>query len=173
MTNVYKSNAYAHAIGWSAWHFEWCTKYRRRIFYKDEFKNLCLIAIHEAARRHRIQILESECEAEHVHLIAKLPLTMSPVEALQKLKGFSARLLFETYPKLRYRYPDGHIWSPGKFSGSVGHITLEVAKAYVKNQEAHHTKFTNTKESPPRAAARGRAPTGARAFRPGRTSSHQ
>ncbi|MCF8013958.1 transposase, partial [Candidatus Woesearchaeota archaeon] len=31
-------------------------------------------------------------------------------------------------------------WTKGKFAGSVGHITLDVAKEYVKNQEAHHAK---------------------------------
>ena len=34
-------------------------------------------------------------------------------------------------------YKKKHLWSPGKFMGSVGHITLEKAKQYL---EAHHAK---------------------------------
>ncbi|MCF7901282.1 transposase, partial [Candidatus Woesearchaeota archaeon] len=54
--------------------------------------------------------------------------------------GYSSRMLFLTRPNIQLRYPKGHLWTKGKFAGSVGHITLDVAKEYVKSQEAHHAK---------------------------------
>jgi len=45
--------------------------------------------------------------------------------------------MFILVPKLRKIYPKGHLWSPGKFVGSVGHITLDKAKEYVSK---HHLK---------------------------------
>ena len=137
---LYKQNTSAHAIGWNTFHFQWCTKYRYKIFSKDKLKNFCFIAIVEAAKRHKIIIEEIDIENEHVHLIVKMPLNMSASKGLNLLKGFSSKLMFELCPNLRLRYPKGHLWSKGKFAGSVGHITLEVAKQYVKNQEAHHAK---------------------------------
>jgi REP element-mobilizing transposase RayT len=65
---------------------------------------------------------------------------MSPVSAIQKIKSVSAKILFILLPKLRLRYPKGYPWSRGKFAISVGNITLEKAKEYVKNQETHHAK---------------------------------
>ncbi len=122
-----------HANGQSIWHVEWCTKYRYKIFRSDEHKNLCCIAIVEAAKSANICLLELEAEAEHIHLLMEIPLRESPLNAVRALKSVSARLLFRMLPKLRYRYPKRTLWSTGKFVMSVGHITLENAKKYVKN----------------------------------------
>jgi putative transposase len=137
---LYEANTKSHSVGWSLYHLQWCTKYRYKIFKQEKLKNLCEIAIREAGTRHRIEIEEIEVQPDHVHLIAKIPLRMSASEALNLLKGFSSRLIFLLVPKYKLRYPQGHLWSKGKFAGSVGHMTLEVAKQYVKNQEAHHAK---------------------------------
>ena len=96
--SIYKRNRHAHSVGWSMWHFEWCTKYRYKIFKHDRIKNFCVVAIQEAAKKSK-------------------------------------------------RYPRGHLWSAGKFAASIGHITLEKAKAYL---EAHHAKASvaPVRESP-------------------------
>ena len=149
--SIYKSNTHGHSVGWSLWHFQWCTKYRYKVFTKQKLKNICLIAILEAAKRSRIKILEMEVDRDHVHVVASLPMTMAPTQALQYLKGFSARLIFAQLPKLKSSYPKGHLWSPGKFAASIGHITLEKAKNYI---EEHHAKaLLPTQESSLRSEA--------------------
>ena len=159
-----------HANGQSIWHVEWCTKYRYKIFGSEEHKNLCYIAIVEAAKIANVHLLELETEAEHVHLLMEIPLCESPINAIRQLKSLSARLLFLILPKLKYRYPKRCLWSTGKFVMSVGYITLEKAKEYVKNQRAHHAKasFTFSQESLPRTAVRG-CPAG-QGLAPGRMS---
>ena len=129
-----------HAIGKSTWHIEWCTKYRYRIFKSEYHKNICIIALEEAAKKANVVLLEREVEPEHLHLVAELPLTVAPIDVIRKLKSLSARIIFALIPKLRLRYPRGHLWSTGKFAVSVGYITLEKAKEYVRNQKAHHAK---------------------------------
>ncbi|MBS3140718.1 IS200/IS605 family transposase [Candidatus Woesearchaeota archaeon] len=135
--NIYQQNTHAHSIGWSTYHFEWCTKYRYKIFKQSYIKNLCLIAIIEAAKKHKINILEIEVDMDHIHVIVSLSMTMNPSKALNLMKGLSAHLLFKLLPNLRKRYRKGHLWSRGKFAASVGHITLENAKKYL---EDHHAK---------------------------------
>ena len=132
--------SHQHANGCSTWHIEWCTKYRYKIFKNEYNKNICLIALEEAAKKSNVVLIEREVEAEHVHMVAEIPLTMAPTEAVGKIKNISARIVFALIPKLRLRYPRGHLWSTGKFVISVGYITLEKAKEYVKNQKAHHAK---------------------------------
>ena len=132
--------AHQHTEGRSTWHIEWCTKYRYKIFNSDNSKKICVIALEEAAKKAKVVLLEREVEPEHLHLIAEIPLTVAPVKAIMKLKSVSAKIIFALMPKLRFRYPRGSLWSTGKFAISVGNITLENAKEYVKNQRAHHAK---------------------------------
>ena|SRR3989338_923270 len=150
MKNIYQQNTHAHSVGWNLWHLEWCTKYRYKMFKHEQIKNFCLIALQEVAKRHHIEIVEIEVDVDHVHMIASLPMTMSPVKALNLLKGLSAHLLFKLVPKMRLRYPKGSLWSPGKFAASVGHITLENAKKYL---EDHHTKNQTLLTRNPRSEA--------------------
>ena len=146
--NLYKENSHAHSIAWSTWHFEWCTKYRYKVFRQDYIKNYCLTALYESAKRNKIEILEIEVDVDHVHLMVSIPTTMSPSKAIGLLKGFSSKIIFKLIPKLRLRYPNGHLWSRGKFMASVGHITLENVKKYL---EDHHAK--KRRESPLRSEA--------------------
>jgi len=132
--------AHQHAQGKSTWHIEWCTKYRYKVFKSEYHKNICGIALDEAAKKAKVVLLEREVQPEHIHLIVELPLTLSPIEAVRQLKSISAKIIFALVPNLRLRYPQGSLWSTGKFAISVGNITLEKAKEYVKAQEAHHAK---------------------------------
>ncbi|MFH1065478.1 MAG: IS200/IS605 family transposase [Nanoarchaeota archaeon] len=149
--DVYQSNTHAHSIGWNTWHFEWCTKYRYKMFKSDYIKNICIIAVQEAAKRHRIGIVDAEVDVDHIHIIVSLPMTMAPTKALHLVKGFSARLIFQLVPNFRKRYPKWRLWSLGKFAASVGHITLESAKKYL---EAHHAKALTPGGNPRLRASR-------------------
>lgn len=127
-----------HSVGISMWHFEWCTKYRYKMFGKQEYKNLIVACIRRAASLHEIKILELNVQLEHVHCVVGISLKMSPAKALQILKGVSSRLFFQFHEKAKLRYPRRHLWSPGKFAASLGYIQLETAKNYVRNQDEHH-----------------------------------
>jgi len=128
-----------HYVGMSVWHFEWCPKYRYKMFAKFEYKNLAIGCIRKSASENKIKILEIEVMPEHVHVVANLPGTISPSKAMQFLKGRSSRLFFMKHPKARLRYPKGHLWSRGKFWASLGFIQIDEAREYVRNQELHHS----------------------------------
>jgi putative transposase len=127
-----------HSVGVSMWEFEWCPKCRYKIFRKRKYKKLAEACIRRAASRWGIKWVELNAQPDHVHGTAAIPMTMSPSQALHKLKGISAKLFFEKCPNMRKRYPRGHLWSRGKFAASLGFITVEVANNYVKNQDKHH-----------------------------------
>ena len=128
----------SHSIGVSMWHFEWCTKYRYKMFGKQEYNSLITACIRRAASMHEIKIIELNVQPEHVHCVVAISLTMSPSQALQYLKGVSSRLFFQFHERAALRYPRHHLWSPGKFAASLGFIQLETAKNYVRNQDVHH-----------------------------------
>ena len=127
-----------HFVGVSMWEFEWCPKYRYKMMQNPEKRALVDACIRQAATRHKIKILELNVQPNHVHCTACIPMTMTASMALHKLKGFSAKKIFEKVPNFRLRYPKGHFWSRGKFAASVGFISVEVANEYVRNQDSHH-----------------------------------
>ena len=69
---------------------------------------------------------------DHVHCFVGLHPTMSICKALQLLKGFSAKKIFEHHPWLRKYFRTGHLWSPGKFFRSVGSVTKEAIEHYIR-----------------------------------------
>jgi len=127
----------SHSVGISMWHFEWCTKYRLKMFGKESQINLITACIRRAASLHEINILELNVQPEHVHCVVGIKLDMGPTYALRILKGGSARLFFKMNVKARLRYLKGHLWSPGKFATGLGFIRLEKARDYVRNQDWH------------------------------------
>ncbi len=127
-----------HTVGDSMWHFEWCPKYRYKIFRKFKYKNLAEGCIRKAATEHEVDVMVLSVMPDHVHCEASIPLTMTPSKALQLLKGRSAYLFFKAHPKARLRYPNGHLWSRGKFAASIGYSDVEKTTAYILNQEMKH-----------------------------------
>jgi len=143
--SIYQDHAYKHGVGWSTWHFQWVTKYRYKVFSNVKLQKLCEIFLVEAARRYKFDIDELEVASDHIHVIAKLRPSMSPAKAIMLLKGYSSRMLFMTCEHMLgcFYWKDSQkrsLWGEGKFMGSVGHITLDTAKEYVKNHEAYDAK---------------------------------
>ncbi|MBI3033178.1 IS200/IS605 family transposase [Candidatus Woesearchaeota archaeon] len=150
---VYQTHAYKHGVGWSTWHFQWVTKYRRKVFEDVELQKLCEIFLYEIAKRHDFAIDELEVALDHVHVVASLRPSMSPSHAVQLMKGYTARMLFIAEPEKLGRFywerkGKRSLWGDGKFIASVGHITLQMAKDYVKNHEARHAKNHSYQKNP-------------------------
>ena len=128
----------AHSVGISIWHFEWVTKYRYKMMRKEKYSGLMIGCIRNVAFRHKINIVILEVLPEHVHCEVEIPLSMSPSEALQLLKGGSSFLFFQHHEKARLKYPKGHFWGRGKFAASVGFVQQDVVTEYIRNQKEHH-----------------------------------
>ena len=127
-----------HFVGVSMWKFEWTPKYRYKMMQNSEKRALVDGCIRQAASRWKIKILELNVQPDHVHCTVQIPMTMAPASAVHKLKGISAKKIFEKIPNFRKRYPRGHFWSRGTNMTSVGFVSIEVANEYVRNQDSHH-----------------------------------
>ena len=75
---------------------------------KEKIKVFCRVAIEEAYKKHKIEILIIKVLEEHVHLIVDCPRILSDAQLIQIIEGLSAYILFKLYPKLRLRYPRGN-----------------------------------------------------------------
>ena len=133
-----KYERYEHSVGVMMLHLEWVTKYRYKMFRKQEYLNIAEACIRRSAFEHKIKIIKLSVMPEHVHCVVQVALSISASKVLQILKGRSSYLFFRQHEKARLRYPKGHLWSRGKFASSVGFINLEVVNNYVERQVEHH-----------------------------------
>jgi len=122
----------SHAVFQNAHHFEWCTKYRYKIFNSFELINACEASIRHAAERHGIKIFELSVMPDHIHCVVEFRPSLSVSTAEGLLKGASAHELFALFPPLRKQYWGGHLWSSGRFSRSLGNIDIKRARDYVR-----------------------------------------
>ena len=134
---------FSHTYAQNICHFIWCTKYRYNMFRKTRYKNACIAAIRQAAYRHKLKIHEITVDTDHVHSIVAVPLTMTISKAFQLLKGLSAYLLFNAFPKLRFRYPRGHLWSIGKICRSIGDADLPTVREYITKHKGSQALLLN------------------------------
>ena len=128
---------YSTSVGNNLKTIQITTKYRYKMMQKDEIKVFCRVAIEEACKKHKIEILIIKVLEEHVHLIADCPRTLSDAQLMQIIKGLSAYILFRICPELRLRYPRGSFWNKGYFCDGCG-SDFERAYKYIENQELYH-----------------------------------
>ena len=81
-----KYQHYEHSVGTIMLHLEWCTKYRYKMFGKEENKNLLCACIRRAASLHEIKIIELNVQPEHIHCIVLVKFNLSVSKVLQLLK---------------------------------------------------------------------------------------
>ena len=128
---------YSTSVGNNLKTIQITTKYRYKMMRKDKLKVFCKVAIEEACKKHKIEIVIIKVLDEHVHLIVDCPRVLSDAQLMQIVKGLSAYILFRLCPDLRLRYPQGHFWNAGYFCQGCG-TDFERALKYVENQELHH-----------------------------------
>ena len=115
------------------YHVVFIPKYRRKTLYgalrtdvRDILKKVCDIE--------GIQLIQGAVCADHVHIYMSIPPKMSISTAMSKLKGKSALMIFDKYP--RYRDKNGrHFWARGYYVETIGQVNEETIKNYIKEQE--------------------------------------
>ena len=70
MENQYEK--YEHSVGKIMLHLEWCTKYRYKMFRKEEYRNLITACIRRAASLHQIKVIELNVQPEHIHCVVSV-----------------------------------------------------------------------------------------------------
>jgi len=130
---------YGSSVGGNTKHIQLTTKYRYQMFKQEKLRIFCKVAIEEACKRYKIELVILEVMPQHTHMIADVPRIMSDAKALQLIKGFSSYLLFRLCPDFRKRYPHGEFWSDGYFCEGVGSKDFGEVFDYVKNQWKHHS----------------------------------
>ena len=94
------------------------------------------LCIREEAARLKAEIIAIGGVADHVHVLLRLPATVSIAELVKQLKGSSSHLANHEV------LPHGFKWQGGYSAGSVSRRLLPIVRNYVLRQEEHHREGT-------------------------------
>jgi len=79
--------------------------------------------------------------ADHVHLLVRLPPTVSIADALRVVKTNASRWVHEKWPSR-----SAFTWQIGYGAFSVSQSSAEAVLRYIANQEEHHRKVSFQQE---------------------------
>ena len=101
-------------------------------------------AFHEVEERFGFKIRELGFgeDFKHVHLIVNVPSKFSIQQTLQIFKSHSASRIFEEIPNFLKLYPDREFWSGWRYNGSVGPMTEDTVREYIRKQDITQKKLS-------------------------------
>jgi putative transposase len=116
-------------------HLVWATWDRAPLLAPDVRPRVYL-CIREEAARLNAEILEIGGIEDHVHVLLRLPATVTIAMLVKQLKGSSSHLVnHEVLPR-------GFKWQGGYGASSVSRRALPKVRDYVRRQEEHHRDGT-------------------------------
>jgi putative transposase len=128
-------NSFSRGYGQITYHLVLVPKYRYNIFYNKLIKKDCELILTNICMEQGYKLHAMEVVDDHVHLFVEFHPSNSLSEVVQYLKGGSSYRLFKLHPELKKRYWGGSLWSRGKFYRSVGNVTADTIKHYIKESQ--------------------------------------
>lgn len=122
-----------HCVFELSYHFVFVTKYRRAVFGAAELDELGKIWRGLLADWQG-ELVEFNGEADHVHLLVRLPPTAAVSVVANNLKTVSSRLLRNRCPGVKQHYREAVLWSRSYFVASCGGAPLDIIKQYIQSQ---------------------------------------
>ncbi|PAV10662.1 transposase [Methanosarcina spelaei] len=126
---------FSHGYGQITYHIVLVPKYRYNIFYNKHIKKDCELILINICAKNGYKIHAMEVVDNHVHLFLEFHPSSSLSKVIQYLKGGSSYRLFRLHPDLKNQYWGGSLWSNGKFYRSVGNVTADTIKHYIKESQ--------------------------------------
>jgi len=127
-------NTLYHCVFSLQYHLVIVTKYRKKCLNKvmlDDFDRQARARCEAWGGR----LIESNGEADHVHLLVELPPTVALADFVNALKtGTSRRLRNEYSEHLRHFYDKPVLWSRSYCVISCGGAPLDMIKQYIQQQ---------------------------------------
>ena len=122
----------SHTVYNVEYHFVWVTKYRYQVLKGDVALRLREL-VRQTCEAFEIEIKSGVASNDHVHIMVSAPPHLAPSETMRRVKGRSAKKLFEEFPVLKKRYWGKHFWARGYFCVTVGQMTEEMIANYLEH----------------------------------------
>ena len=145
MKNELRSSG--HTVGETNLHLQFTPAYRRDIFVDPLVRELTVAYTVQRAKDMKVEIAAIECGPDHLHLFVKQWKNWKIPVLAGQLKTYSSRLMRKGH---KYMFEDklwgDKFWSSGYFHRTVGAITSETVKKYIKEGQKKHWKEVQEKK---------------------------
>mgnify|MGYP002516292155 CR=1 FL=1 len=113
------------------YHIVFEPKFRRKIVYGELKQDIANI-LNTLCKRKGVEITEAEICPDHVHMLERIPPSISVSSFVGYLKGKSTVLIFERHANLKYKYGNWHFGCRGYYVDTVGENVMKIQE-YIQN----------------------------------------
>ena len=125
-------NSLSHTKWECKYHIVFAPKFRRQVMYGKIKKDVANI-LSTLCKRKGVEIIEAECCRDHIHMLVRIPPSISVSSFMGYLKGKSSLMIFDRHANLKYKYGNRHFWCRGYYVDTVGKNAKKIEE-YIKNQ---------------------------------------
>ena len=125
-------NSLSHTKWNCKYHIVFAPKYRRKIFYGENRRDILYI-IGKLCKWKEVKIITAEACRDHIHLYLEIPPKYSISSFMGYLKGKSSVMIYERWGNMKYKYRNRQFWCRGYYVDTVGKNEYAI-KRYIENQ---------------------------------------
>ena len=124
-----------HKVYILKYHLMIVTKYRKDLFFNEEYQNYIKTILSEIEKRYFITPETIGFDEDHVHLLVQAAPKYSPSRIIQIIKSITAREMFKKFEEIKEELWGGEFWSDGGYVATVGEGTnADIVRNYIKKQ---------------------------------------
>jgi len=128
-----------HTVGETNLHLQITPAYRQDIFTNQLVRELTIAYIVQRAKEMKVDIAAIECGPDHLHMFVTNWKNWSIPVLAGQLKAYSSRMMRKGHRILfKDKLWGRKFWSAGYFHRTVGVVTAETVKRYVKEGQRKH-----------------------------------
>lgn len=132
---TYEFDKKCHSVYTLQYHLVIVVKYRQKVFTTNKIIDRLKQITKEQTENVDCQILDQECDIDHIHIIFKAKPQTDLINLINRIKGVSSRLLRKEFSKeLKHILWGDSFWSNSYCLITTGQVTLDQLKKYVENQ---------------------------------------
>ena len=132
------SKSLSHVTWKCQYHIVFIPKYRKKILYgqlrqdvREIIKTLC--------KYKDVEIIDGAVCVDHIHLSLAIPPKYSISNFMGYLKGKSTLMIYDRHPELQSKWDKG-FWARGYYVSTIGNITEEAIRKYIREQAEESRK---------------------------------
>ena len=135
MVTKYKFDKNSHSVYSLQYHLIIVVKYRQKAFRTAKIIDRTKQLTKEIATDFDCEIINQECDIDHIHIILKCKPQTELTKLINSLKGVTSRILRKEFSnELKDILWGDSFWSDSYCLITTGQVTLDVLKKYVESQ---------------------------------------
>jgi len=132
---MYQLKHACHKVYILKYHLMLVTKYRKDLFFDEEYVTYIKTILQEIEKRYVISPETIGFDEDHVHMLVQAAPKYAPSRIIQIIKSITAREMFKRFEEIKEELWGGEFWSDGGYVATVGEGTnADIIRNYIKKQ---------------------------------------